>query len=233
MNASTPRRAAAVAASVLALSACGALSPGSDFLDQGSRKMAEAAFADMRKVTSMRVLGSQEGDAGFTRVDLKIDESSCVGSLDTDGGAVQIIKNTDGAWFSANENFWLSQGAPPQRADALSGGWLVIEGKDEVLKLCNFDKLLESFDLDEDDTDETIEVGEVEEIGDADAVALTGQDGKERITAWVSVTAPHRVLKIAPADDGGRPDELYFEEFGVDVVADSPLKKDVITLPRN
>ena len=47
----------------------------------------------------------------------------------------------------------------------------------------------------------------------------------------MAVTAPHRVLKIAPADDTGRPDELYFEEFGADVVAESPPKKDIVTLP--
>ncbi|MFC7725131.1 hypothetical protein ACFQW6_08440 [Nocardioides sp. GCM10028917] len=233
MNAVSLRRAAAVGASLLALTACSVLSPGSEFLDQGPRGMAEAAFSDMREVTSMRVLGSQEGDVGFTRVDLKVDKSSCVGSLDADGGGIQIIKNADGAWFKGNANFWLARGAPPQRADQLSGGWLVIEGKDKLLELCDLEALLESFELHEDDTDETIEVGEVEEIGDADAVALTGQDGKERVTAWVAVTTPHRVLKMAPADDGGRPDELYFEEFGVDVVAESPAKRDIVTLPEN
>jgi hypothetical protein len=195
--------------------------------------MAEAAFADMREVTSMRVLGSQEGDAGFTRVDLKVGESSCVGSLDIDGGGLQIIKNTDGAWFSGDVRFWLTQGASPQRADVLAGEWIAVKGKARILKLCNLKALLESFALDEDDTDDTIKIGQVEEIGDKDAVALTGQDGKEQVTAWVALTSPHRVLKMAPADDAGRPDELYFEEFGVDVVAESPSEKDIVTLPGN
>ena len=95
------------------------------------------------------------------------------------------------------------------------------------------ERLIAAFELDADDTDDTIEVGEVEEIGGINAVALTGQDGKERVTAWVAVTAPHRVLKMAPADDTGRPDELFFEEFGADVVAESPSRKDIVTLPEN
>ena len=233
MNTARPRRAATACAALLALSGCGALSPGDDFLDKGARSMAEAAFADMRKVTSMRILGSQEGDAGFTRVDLRVDETSCVGSLDTDQGSIRITKNADGAWFSGDEGFWFARGSSAQLADDLAGEWVAVEGKDRLLHLCDFEALLEAFALDDDDTDDTIEVGEVEEIGDSDAVALTGQDGKERVTAWVAVTSPHRVLKMAPADDAGRPDELYFEEFGADVVAQSPSKKDIVTLPGN
>jgi len=234
MHTDPSRRAIAASASVLALSACGIMSsPGDDFVDRGARSMAEAAFADMREVTSMRILGSQEGDAGFTRVDLRLDESSCIGNLDMDQGSIRIIKNPNGAWFSGNDRFWSDQGSSPERADDLDGAWLAVEGKDSILRLCDLERLIAAFQLDEDDTNDTIEVGEVEEIGGADAVALTGQDGNERVTAWVAVSPPHRVLKMAPADDTGRPDELYFEEFDADVVAKSPSKKDVVTLSEN
>lgn len=233
MNITTPRRTAAVtAAAVLVLMSCSRLSGGPEFLDQGARSMAQAAFADMRKVSSVRILGSQEGDAGFTRVDLRVDDTSCIGSLDTEVGNMGLLKNSDGAWFSGDESFWRARTSSRQ-ADAYAGAWVAIPEKNGVLKLCHLESLLDSFKLDEDDTEDTIEVGEVEKIGDAEAVALTGREGKERTTVWVAVESPHHVLKMAPAEDAGRPDALYFEDFGVVVVAESPRKRDVVELPRN
>ena len=61
---------------------------------------------------------------------------------------------------------------------------------------------------------------------------LASCSSRVRVTAWVDVAAPHHVLKLAPADDGGRPDALYFEEFGADVVAESPEENDVIRVRR-
>lgn len=195
--------------------------------------MAKAAFADMRKVTSLRVLGSLESDAGFTRVDLRVDGTSCTGSLDTDDGDLRIRKNGDGAWFSGDENFWLARTSSTRQADTYAGAWVAIPRKNGLLELCDLDALLDAFKVDKDDTEDTIDVGEVERIGDADAVALTGQEGKERTTVWVAVESPHRVLKMAPADDTGRPDALYFEEFGSDLVVESPRKNDVVEPPGN
>ena len=70
------------------------------------------------------------------------------------------------------------------------------------------------------DNKDTIDVGEVEKIGDADAVPLTGRDEQEAITVWVAVEAPHRVLKVAPPDDHGLPDALYFEASTSHVMAE-------------
>ncbi len=58
------------------------------------------------------------------------------------------------------------------------------------------------------------------DVGGRDAVPFTG--GKERVTAWVSVETPHRVLKVALAQDTGRPNAPQLEEFGNPVVAESP-----------
>lgn len=246
MNTARSRRALAGGATLLALSsltACGAIGDfvlGSDpFLDQSPRSMAKAAFADMREVTSLRVLGSLEDkDNGFTKVDLRLDDSSCAGTLDMPAGTMRIRKNDKGAWLSLDEDFWRTNAGGSPQADKLvrefADQWSVIGKKDKaILKLCDLDSLLTTFEVDEDDTEDTIEAGEVVLVGDADAVPVTGQDGKERVTAWVSVEAPHRVLKMAPARDEGRPDALYFEEFGADVVVESPAKKDVVTLPRS
>jgi hypothetical protein len=228
MNITTPRRtSAAAAAAAFVLTSCGMLPGDPDFLDQSPRSMAKAAFADMRNVSSVRILGSLESDAGFMRVDLRVDDTSCAGNLDLAVGNMRLRKNSHGAWFSGDENFWRAS-TSSARADSYAGAWVAIPQENGMLELCDLDALLDSFKLDKDDTEDTIEVGEVEKIGDADAVALTGQEGKERTTVWVAVESPHRVLKMAPADDTGRPDELYFEEFGAVVVAESPPEKRVV-----
>lgn len=243
MNAASVSRAATASAAVLLLTSCGSLpremdflSRGDEFLEQSPRSIAKAAFANMREVTSMRVLGSQETNAhGFTRIDLRLDDTSCTGTLDSADGTIRVLKNAEGAWFSADDDFWRTQAGSSPQADQAVGGyagrWSAIGRKNPLLDLCHLDALLEAFALDDDDTVDTIKAGEVGEVGDKDAVPVTGQEGKEQITAWVSVQSPHRVLKVAPAEDPGRPDTLYFEEFGTPVVADSPDKKDVVTLP--
>ena len=198
--------------------------------------MAKASFDDMQDVTSMRVLGSQERKKdGFTRLDIRLNASRCSASVDMPAGTLRILKNADGAWFSVDDDFLRSTaGSSPQAekfARTYAGKWSVIKEKSPVLGFCDFDKMLGAVALDRQDTDDTIEVGEVVQVGDADAVPVTGQNGKERVTVWVAVDAPHRVLKLGPAKDTGRRDELYFEEFGVDVEAESPAKKDLVVIP--
>ena len=112
-----------------------------------------------------------------------------------------------------------------------AGRWSAIGAKDSTLSLCNLDEILDAFSLDKNDTEDTIDAREVVELGGSDVVPVTGQEGKKRVTAWVSVDGPHRVLKMAPAKDTGRPDELFFEEFGAKVVVESPDKKDIVVLP--
>lgn len=235
MNTARTARSTVLVSAVLALSGCGAMPGSNAFLEQSPRDIAKAAFTDMQDITSMRILGSQEGDAGFTRVDIRLDDVSCTGNLDTQDGIVRIIRNSEGAWFTADEKFWRSQASSARRANQVSatyaGAWVAVEEKNPLLELCDLSGLLDGFKLEKGDTEDTIDAGAVAKIGDADAVPLVGRDGKERITVWVAVEAPHRVLKMAPTDDKGRPDALYFEEFGVKVVAKTPPKKNIVTKP--
>ncbi len=243
MNIAPIRRVAAATAAALLLTSCGSLPDRMDFLagtdefvQQSPRSIAKAAFADMQDVTSVRILGSQEDKKyGFTRVDIRLNETSCSGSLDTAVGTIRLLRNPAGAWFSADEDFWRANAGASPQVDKLvrdyAGRWSAIKGKNALLDLCDFDALLDGFALDEDDTEDSIEAGDVVEVGDADAVPVTGQDGRKRVTAWVAVEAPHHVLKMAPAEDSGRPDELFFEEFEGKVVAESPDKKDIVVLP--
>ena len=246
MNTAPSRRAVAAGASALALAtltACGPIGdliPGADpFLDQSPRSMAKAGFADMQDVTSMRILGDIDTDEyGRMQVDISLGRNGCEGSFDSDDmGGFQLRQNEDGTWVRADEKFWLSQADTRQQGalgwKTFRGKWLAMEGKDDdYLKLCDYDELLAEFEIEPDDTGESIDDDAVVEVGDSDTVPLTGGRGKKRTTIWVSVDAPHHVLKMAPAKDKGLPDALYFEEFGLKVVVDTPVKKDIAVIPK-
>lgn len=238
MNTAPSRRAAAAITSVLVLSACGSFPSGDDFLDQSPDSMVKTAFAEMREVTSMRILGSGAGDAGFLRLDLRLDDTSCTVRISTEEGNIQIIKNAEGAWFQADEQFWRSQTSSTQQGDqvwaAYGGSWVSVQGsngRNKFVKLCDLDALLAEFKLDKKDTKGTLDAGEVEEMGDADAVPIHGRDGKQRVTAWVALEAPHHVLKMSSKEGTDMPDEYFFSSFGVDVEAETPPKKDIVTFP--
>ncbi len=47
----------------------------------------------------------------------------------------------------------------------------------------------------------------------------------------MAVAPPHRVLKMAPEKDKGMPDALIFDDFGDEVVAETPSAKDIVTIP--
>lgn len=235
MNIPPSATAAAAVTALVVLSSCSLLPGDSAFLDQTPRAIAKTAFAEMQDVTSLRVLGSTDTDAGPTRVDFLIDGASCTGSVDSDDGAIRVIKNDEGAWFNADNEYWRSQASSPRQEKALlatySGAWVTIEKKNDLAKLCDLDKLLKGFTLDTGDTVEQIEVGETEKIGDVDAIAVNGRDGKELTTVWVAVDAPHHVVKLAPTDDVGSPEAIYFEDFGVKVAAETPAKRDIVAIP--
>ena len=247
MDIARASQAATAATAVLLLSSCGSLPSGVDFLsgsneflEQGPRAIAEAAFANMQDVTSMRILGDVETDEyGRMQVDLSVGKDRCQGSFDSDDmGGFQLRQNADGTWFRADEKFWQTQADTRQQGTlgwkTFRGKWLAMDGKDgDYLKLCDLDKLLDGFELEPDDTDTSIEDDAVVEVGDSDAVPLTGGRGRKRTTIWVSVDAPHYVLKTAPARDQGLPDDLYFEEFGLEVVVETPAKKDIAVIPKS
>lgn len=242
MHIAPTRTAAAVAAAVLVLSSCSSLpesvdflSRDAEFLQQSPRAIAKTAFAEMQDVDSLRILGSVNTEEyGTARVDIRLDDADCVGSSDTDDGRMRFIKNSDGAWFNADDEFWRSQSSSRQDAAtvlaAYSGAWVVLEEKKEFEELCDVDAILGGFKLDKGDRG-NVDAGKIEKIGDADAVALTGRDGKKRSTVWVAVEAPHHVVKMTQTQRGKLPVEIFFEDFGVEVVAETPRKRDIVTIP--
>lgn len=235
MNTARLTRSIATLSSVLALASCGGLSGSNAFLEQSPRAIAQASITEMQDVSAMRILGNTTYRKSSMRVDIRVDTTNCIGSLDTDDGEIRILRNGEGAWIKADEEFWRSQAASPQEADravkAYRGSWVVVDERAEFLKMCDLGVPLKDFEVDTSAIDDHVDSDDVEEIGDVEAIPVDGRDRKERTTVWVAVKAPHYVLKIAPTENVGLPAELYFEEFGVKVVAESPSKKDIATIP--
>lgn len=236
MNIALSGRAAAAATAVLLLSSCGKLTGGSEFLDQSPRDIAKAAFADMRDVTSLRMLGRVETTQGYARVDIRLDDAgNCAGSMTFPFGGWQLVKNKEGAWFKADEKFWRSQSSSPQHAEQVlaryGGSWLALKDK-AIEEMCDLPGLLGEFKLTKRDAGDLItkDGADVEVIGESDTVAIDGRDGKDRSTLWISVDSPHHVLKVAPTYDTGDAEAIFFEDFGVKVVAETPAKKDIAKL---
>ncbi len=235
------RRTAAATTAALLLTSCGSLPEQLDFLastpeflQQSPRAMAKDAFADMRDVTSMRIIGNvNTAEFGAARMDFRLRGTTCAGTFDTDDGGVKFVQNEDGRWFGLDNDMWRSQAPSPKQAaqvlDRYSGTWFAA-GKKDLAKLCDIDKLLGGFEVDDADRG-TIDVGTIEQVGDVRAVPLSGRDGKTRCTLWIAVDSPHRVVKMTQTKDNQVPEEFSFEEFGTDVDAESPDKKDIVALP--
>lgn len=245
MNTVPTRRAVAAGGCALALStltACGAISdlvPGSSpFLDQTPRSMAAESFQAMQDVTSMRILGDVDsGHLGRMRVDISVGKAGCQGSVDLDDrGGFQLRHNVDGTWMRVDEKFWQSQARTREQGDqawrTIRDKWIVVEDDKQLLELCDLAEVLAEFAVEPEDTEESLDSDDVVKVGDADAVPVTGGRGKKRTTLWLSVDAPHYVLKMSPAKDKGYPDALFFEEFGVKVAVETPAAKEIFVLPK-
>ncbi|GAA5137246.1 hypothetical protein GCM10023339_77310 [Alloalcanivorax gelatiniphagus] len=233
MNTAPLTRVTAVLTAALVLSACGIVDEDDDFLDQGPRNMAKAAFAEMRQTTSLRILGTIEDESGRTRVDISVGDTGCIARFWADEGQLSLIKNTDGAWLQADARFWRSEASSPREAEMLSpysDSWITVRDENEFTGLCDLKSFVKNFTVTEKDTDDTIRVGDVEEVGGEDAVPLHGRGKKGRATVWVAVDAPHHVVKMV-LRKGGKKQELFLSHFGIGVDAEAPRKKDTVVIP--
>ena len=69
----------------------------------------------------------------------------------------------------------------------------------------------------------------MELIGETQAIEINEKGGGQSSTVWVSVEAPHRVVKIVRRDKGVA-ETISLEEFGVAVNAEAPAADDVVDL---
>lgn len=232
----TGRAAISVAASTLLLAACGGQAAvGDEFLEQSPRAITRTAFAEMSDVSSVRILGTLGSAGRRARIDVRTaDDGGCTGSVELDHGSARFIHNAEGTWLKADDDFWRATAQTPQQARQivarLGTSWTV--APDQALDLgrfCNTKPMLNGFKARKDGGEGRLSKGGVELIGETRAIAISEKGGGQSSTVWVSVTAPHRVVKLA-SHEGGSPISISFEEFGVEVDSEAPAEDDVVDL---
>lgn len=228
--------AISAAAAALLLTACGG-DTGVDntFLDQSPRAITRTAFAEMSDVSSVRILGTLGSAGKETRIDVKTDDrGSCAGSFELEQGSAQFIRNADGTWLKADDDFWQATARSPQEARqivaTLGTAWTKAPAQTpDLSRFCNAEPMLRGFKARKDGGEGRLSKGDVELIGDTEAIAISEKGGGQSSTVWVAVTAPHRVVKLV-SREGGTPTSVSFEEFGVEVSSDAPAEEDVVEL---
>lgn len=228
--------AISAAATALLLSACGGPA-GADpeFLGQSPRAITKTAFAQMRSLTSVRILGTVMTTDGRIRIDLKADDQGgCTGSLRLNHGSARFIHTPEGTWLKADESFWRANAQSPkhlrQIQASLGTSWTQAPAKTADFEgLCSATTMLVEFKARKDGGEGRFSKGDVELIGETEAIAINKKGGGHSSTVWVSVATPHRVVKLA-SREGGNPTTLSFEDFGVAVDAEAPHEDDVVEL---
>lgn len=233
----TRKTCAAAAAGVLtiALAGCGDDGDGGDdFAEQSYQEIKDAAIEDMGDAESLRLSGTIEEDGQELTIDLAIGgEGECVGTIAMNGAEGEIISNSDGLFIKGDETFWEST-APGQAEvilDMLDGKWAKTppQGDEGFGELCNLDNFVDEL-AEEDDEKENVEVGDVEEVDDQDAVLLSGEDEDGGTTrAWISVDSPHYILKMEK-EGGDDPGQMSFSDYDEDVDASSPPEDEYVDI---
>ena len=210
----------------------------SDFAKQDGEAIVTAAGESMQDVSSLRLTG-QVRDAGEQYfVDLSVDrEDRCTGTLRIGGSHLDVRRIGDRAWVKGEAGAFnrLGGGSLPRTAlQRLSRSWLPVGGK-AAESLCDFDKLLKTFEVvdfddkgggDREDVPATVD--EETSLDGQKVVQLRASPGGAHDeVVWVRSEAPHHVVKIESTDtqDGGT---IAFSEFDEDVEVEAPAPKDVL-----
>ena len=133
----------------------------------------KASFADMRKVTSLRLLGSVETDEyGITDIDIRLDGTDCKGSFDRRRRARSACSERRRLLVLADDDFWRSQTDPrpagrPGAEAVLRDSGSPRAGRTSARAVRHRRPCRSAFTLDEDDTEGPVEAGEVGEVGDS------------------------------------------------------------------
>ncbi|PUA82925.1 hypothetical protein [Nocardioides currus] len=218
------------------LTSCGSTTtPDDPFLDQSPRAITRTAMAAMDDVTSVRLLGTLHTDRGRVRIDVRVDDGGrCAGSFDGDRGGARFVSSDDGTWAQPDETFWRTSTATSREAEKVmrevGTSWVSLaDGAVDVDELCGTKAILGGFKGRKDGGEGRLSKGDVELVGDTQAVAVRAKGRGQAATMWVEVEEPHRVVKIISRDHG-RPQSISFEEFGTEVTAEAPPADEVLDM---
>jgi hypothetical protein len=212
----------------------------SDFAKQDADAIVAAASEAMQDVSSLRLTGQVRDGGEQYFIDLSVDrDDRCTGTLRIGGSHLDVRRLGDRAWVKGEAGAFNRLSGSSLPADALqrlSTSWLPLDGK-AATSLCDFDRLLKTFEVVEFDADaggpEAAPASVVDEssLDGHPVVQLTASPGGGHDEmVWVRSEAPHHVVKIesTATQDGGT---IAFSAIGEDVEVEAPDRKDVLRSP--
>lgn len=193
----------AVLLGALVTSGCGGeddtSEPTSAFGRQTAAQIMSAARADMKGVRSLTIEGTWH-DQEF-HVSLA-DDGTCVGTMEAYGGTAEVIETVDHSYVRADEAYWLGQAETAEQRKRVEKSLEVWDGRwvrtpraaGYFLAQCDFQHFVPLLTT----GDRTLAAkGEEREIDGVLSVAVTADQSGIDSTMWVSVEAPHRVVRLS------------------------------------
>lgn len=228
------RNLVALGATALLLAGCDTADEQPDSVGQDPGALLRTAFEQMRELESYRVSGTVKTPEGMVGMDLHTHvDGRCEGRIEVGIGYARIIHDGQRTWIRGDEAFWEASADTPREARrmiALLGPkWAQVPPNDSVEELCSADFLRETFDVSKLDDDDSYTAEDVEAVGGIDATPIKEKSFGMWTTLWVSVTEPHRVLKMR-TQSGDSPGTLHFDEFDHEVSTTPPDDEDVVDL---
>jgi len=236
---STPRLLAAAAVATLTLFA--GCSDGSDS-DKGSGESSDKEFAelsgeeisdmakeDMLALEALAYAGELVSNGSPLVLDVQTDaEGSCTGTLDLNGGRVELLAADGGAWYRPDEAFWRANAGPDadQVITAVGDKW-VVDTDGDFSQFCDLNGFLTN--IFQEDGASTYETEGTDEVDGQEVVKVTSTDEDGSATGYVLVEGEHYLVKIERTD-GDSPGELTFTAFNEDVTAEAPAADEQIDL---
>lgn len=218
---------AALLLSLAPLSACGSGGGSADFADQSASAISDAAEADTKKATSMRLAGTIVDDGQRIRMNVAVNRrGECRGTMTVAGqGSFRMLAVGGRNYVKPDAKFWrtYAKGQAEMMMRMVGDKWADF-GRGGFDELCDLDNLLDEAGR---DGDGKLSKGARTKVGGVDALELVERKGKEETHAWVAVASPHRLLKMCqPRGEGC----LTFSDYDKPVGAKAPAPGDVVKL---
>ncbi|WP_028474135.1 hypothetical protein [Nocardioides alkalitolerans] len=199
---------------------------GSALDDMSAEEIYDAALEATSGSSSVRLVGSIDGDGQAIEMDIALGTDSCDGSMTISGLTIDLLGVDGEYWFRGDDAFWASQsdGTPEDQAllDLVSGMW-VPDTEGEFSEFCNID----SFFGDQDDEDRPTDFakGDTTEVDGqaAQEISWTTSEGDD-VTAAVATEEPYYYLQLEQGDNG----TIAFSEFDEDLDVEAPPADEVL-----
>ncbi len=201
-----------------------------DFTGLSGKEISDISKADMLELQSVAYDGELVSNGAPLGLDVQASaDGSCTGTLDLNGGIVELLAADGGAWYRPDEAFWRANAGQDadQIINAVGDKW-VVDTQGDFSQFCDLNGFLTSI-FEDDGSESTYEVVGTEELDGEEIVKVTNTDADGSATGYVLVEGEHYLVKIERTE-GDNPGELNFSAFDEDVTAEAPAEDEQIDL---